>query len=70
MIWYLEQQLDSCYGMETRKSMLKVIQATRKSIPQFRDQYFGNLGVEETFLTRLQKNKNANSKNALIGSIF
>ena len=33
MLWYLEDQIKPCYGiLATSKSMLKVIQAIRKSI--------------------------------------
>ena len=36
MLWYLEQQENSCFVFRaTRKSMLKVIRTTRKSMPQF-----------------------------------
>ena len=56
MLWYLEQQEKSCFVFRTtRKSMLKVIRATRKSMPQFRGPFFfGNLGFEPNFLTKLE----------------
>ena len=41
----------------TRKSMLKVIQGTSKSMPNFGDQYFGNLGFEQNLSTKLGEKK-------------
>ena len=42
----------------TRKAMLKVFRATRKSMPQFQGPFFfGNLGFEPNFPTKLEKTK-------------
>ena len=73
MLWYLEQQETSRFVFRaTRKSMLKVIRATKKIHAPVSGTVFivGNLGVEPNFPTKLEKNKNANLINALIGSIF
>ena len=59
MLSYLEPQENSCFVFRaTRKSMLKVIRETRKSMPQFQGPvFFGNLGFEPNFLTKLEKTK-------------
>ena len=59
MLWYLERQENSCFIFRaTRKSMLMAIRATRKSMPQFQGPiFFGNLGFEPNFLTKLEKTK-------------
>ena len=48
MLWYLEQQENSCF----------VFRATRKSMPQFQGPiFFGNLGIEPNFPTKPEKTK-------------
>ena len=52
-----------------RKSMLKVIQATRKSVPQFQGPIFWKLGTgKKISQPNLKKKKNATFINALIGT--
>ena len=72
MLWYLEQQENSCFAFRaTRKSMLKVIRATRKYMPQFQGPIFlETWNSSQISLPNLKKNKNATLINALIGSIF
>ena len=60
MLWYLEQQENSCFVFRaTRKSMLKVFRATKKSMPQFQGPFFfvGKFGFKPNFLTKLETTK-------------
>ena len=54
----------------TTKSMLMVIGATRKSMPQFQEPIFWKHGILAKFPDQTGKNKNATLINALIGRIF
>ena len=46
MIWYLEQHENSCLVFRaTRQQMVKVIRATRKSMPLFQGPIFWKLGI-------------------------
>ena len=64
MLWYLEQLVISCYRM--RKSMLKVIRATTKSMPQFS----GPISRIWAKFPDQTLTKNATLKNALIWSLL
>ena len=72
MLWYLEQQENSCFVFRAkRKSMLKVIRATRKSMPQFQEPFFfWKLRIWVKFPNQTWNNRNATLINSLIGSIF
>ena len=54
----------------TRKSILKVIWATRKSMPQFQRPIFWKLGMWAKFPHLTWKNKNSTLINVVIESIF
>ena len=71
MLWYLEQQENSCFVFRaTRKLMLKVIRATRKSMPQFQRPIFLETWDMSQITQPNLKKKNATLINAIIGSIF
>ena len=71
ILWYLEQQENSCFVFRaTRKSMLKVIRVTRKSMPQFQGPIFFKLRIRAKISDQTLKKQKCYLINALIGSIF
>ena len=71
MLWYLEQQVNSCYGIKSnKKSMLRVIWAIRKSMPPLQGHILEILDLSKTSWPNLTKNRDATLRNTLIGSIL